>query len=122
MNMHAVLAPSELFHSNRFQNHPIWKNHGPRSLLLVISLDWFPPFKSRDYSVGVLTATVGNLSTTLRADRANTWVISVLEGPREPAHTFYSLAPAFLELRDLDELREHPMDKDKMAYGSSMEP
>ena len=100
--MNAVSAPSELWHSTRFQNHPIWKACGPRSLLLVISLDWFPPFKSRDYSVGVLTATVANLTTTHRAVRANTWVLSVLEGPREPAHTFYCLAPVFIELRELE--------------------
>ena len=101
--MRSISAPSELCHATRFHNHPIWSNCGPRSLLLVISLDWFPPFKSRDYSVGVLTATVANLSTTHRADRANTWILSVLEGPREPAHTFYCLAPVFLELRDLEQ-------------------
>jgi hypothetical protein len=103
LKMQAVTAPSELWHGNRFYNHPIWPNHGPRSLLVVVSLDWFPPFKSRDYSVGILTATVANLTSTLRADRANTWVLAVLEGPREPAHTFYCLAPVFLELRDLDQ-------------------
>jgi len=102
-HMQSVLAPSELCHGSRFYNHPFWESHGPRSILLVISLDWFPPFKSRDYSVGILTATIANLSTTLRADRANTWVLAVLEGPREPAHTFYCLAPVFLELRELGE-------------------
>ena len=102
LKMQSVPAPSELCHGSRFYNHPIWSMHGPRSILLVISLDWFPPFKSRDYSVGILTATVANLNCTLRAVRANTWVLAVLEGPREPAHTFYCLAPAFLELRDLD--------------------
>jgi len=101
--MQSVSAPSELCHATRFYNHPIWTNYGPRSLLLVLSLDWFPPFKSRDYTVGVLTATVANLSTTHRADRANIWILSVLEGPREPAHTFYCLAPVFLELRDLEQ-------------------
>ena len=102
-HMQSMLAPSELCHGSRFYNHPFWEIHGPRSILLVISLDWFPPFKSRDYSVGILTATIANLTTTLRADRANTWVLAVLEGPREPAHTFYCLAPVFLELRELGE-------------------
>jgi hypothetical protein len=103
LKMQSVLAPSELCHGTRFYNHPIWENCGPRSLLLVISLDWFPPFKSRDFSVGVLTASVANLSTTLRADRVNTWILAVLDGPREPAHTLYCLAPVFLELRHLEQ-------------------
>ena len=108
--MRSVLAPSELCHGSRFYNHPVWERHGPRSLLVVISLDWYPPFKSRDYSVGVLTASVANLTTTLRADRANTWVLAVLEGPREPSHTFYCLAPVFLELREMEQSGIHVYD------------
>jgi hypothetical protein len=63
---------TQLFHGERFYSNPIWTEHGPRSLIILLSLDWFPPFKSSDYSVGVLTATVANLSTAERAARENT--------------------------------------------------
>ena len=44
-----------MFHGIRFSRNPVWLECGPRSLILLISLDWFPPFKSRDYTVDVLT-------------------------------------------------------------------
>ena len=93
---------TQLFHGDRFTSNHVWTEHGPRSLVLLLSIDWFPPFKSRDYTVGVLTATVANQSTTDRADRRNTWILSILEGPKEPTHLFYTVAPVFLELRELE--------------------
>ena len=69
----------------------------------MASLDWFPPFKQRDYSIGVLTVTPANLTCSDRAARSNTWVLAVLEGPKEPTHVFHSLEPCFTELRKLQE-------------------
>ena len=93
---------TQLFHGDRFNMNAVWREHGPRSLIILLSIDWFPPFKSRDYTIGVLTGTVANLSTSERADRRNTWILSILEGPKEPNHLFYSVAPVFLEMRDLE--------------------
>ena len=93
---------TQLFHGDRFNQNPVWKEHGPRSLVILLSIDWFPPFKSRDYTIGVLTATVANLSTTDRAELRNTWILTILEGPKEPSHLFYCVATAFLEMRALE--------------------
>ena len=97
--MRALRHSSELWHGAGFYNHPIWTETGARSLLLMSSLDWFPPFKQRDYSIGVLSVTPMNLTTSERASRNNTWIIAVLEGPKEPDHVYHCLAPSFLELR-----------------------
>ena len=94
---------SQLWHGRHFWSHPLWSENGPRSLLLLASLDWFPPFKQRDYSIGVLTVTPANLSCSDRAARSNTWVLAVLEGPKEPLHVYNCLAPSFEEMRKLQE-------------------
>ena len=97
--MRTVSYCSELWHGAGFFNHAIWKESGPRSLLLMSSLDWFPPFKQRDYSIGVLSVTPMNLTCSERASRNNTWILAVLEGPKEPDHIYHCLAPSFRELR-----------------------
>ena len=94
---------SEVWDGQQFQDHPIWVKHGPRSLLLILSLDWFPPFKTRDYSVGVLVATPANLSSLERARRKHSWVLAVIEGPDEPTHVIECLRPCFEELRFFDD-------------------
>ena len=101
-SVRSCTVSTQLFHGDRFNQNPVWREHGPRSLVILLSIDWFPPFKSRDYTIGVLTATVANLSTTDRADRRNTWILTILEGPKEPSHLFYCVATAFLEMRSLE--------------------
>eukprot|EP00300_Choanocystis_sp_HF-7_P014990 c18899_g1_i2.p3 GENE.c18899_g1_i2~~c18899_g1_i2.p3 ORF type:complete len:130 (+),score=16.27 c18899_g1_i2:995-1384(+) len=76
----------QLWQGDRFRSHPVWLS-GMRSLFLVVSLDWFPPFKNKNYSLGVLSVSVGNLNCTERAKSTNVWVIAVLEDPKEPKHT-----------------------------------
>eukprot|EP00300_Choanocystis_sp_HF-7_P013892 c18491_g1_i2.p1 GENE.c18491_g1_i2~~c18491_g1_i2.p1 ORF type:complete len:325 (-),score=24.71 c18491_g1_i2:550-1524(-) len=73
-----------------------------RSLLLIVSLDWFPPFKSQDYSIGVLSATVANLSVTERAKSEHVWTLAVMEGPKEPKHVLMMLGDVFQELAELE--------------------
>ena len=100
-SLEARSVASEFWDGKLFRDNPLWEVHGPRSLLLVISLDWFPPFKQRDYSVGVLTLSPANLSSADRAKRVNTWVIAIIEGPNEPAHVHECLRPCFEEIRDI---------------------
>ena len=92
---------SEIWDGKLFRENSLWSAHGPRSLLLVISLDWFPPFKQQDYSVGVLTVSPANLTATERAKRINTWILAVIEGPNEPAHVMECLRPCFEEIRSI---------------------
>ena len=93
----------EIWDGKLFRNHVIWKNRGLRSLVLIISLDWFPAFKQRDYSVGVLTVTPANLTSAERAYRQNCWVLAVIEGPNEPKHVFDCLRPCFEELSAIEQ-------------------
>ena len=102
-SMRDGLVSSQLWHGREFWSHPLWSENGPRSLLLLASLDWFPPFKQRDYSIGVLTVTPANLTCSDRAARSNTWVLAVLEGPKEPVHVYHCLAPCFSEMRNAQE-------------------
>jgi hypothetical protein len=62
--MKALPYKSEIWHGERFYNHPIWSKWGSmRSLLLSVFFDNFPPFKGKSsYSMGVLSASVLNLS------------------------------------------------------------
>eukprot|EP00300_Choanocystis_sp_HF-7_P014016 c18539_g1_i1.p1 GENE.c18539_g1_i1~~c18539_g1_i1.p1 ORF type:complete len:559 (+),score=34.68 c18539_g1_i1:362-2038(+) len=95
----ALNYSSEIWHGSRFRDQQVWDTCGMRSLIFVVSLDWFPPFQSRDYSLGVLTLTVANLPCTERAKLSNMWVLAVLEGPSEPHHTYWMLERTFSELR-----------------------
>ena len=94
---------TELWDGKLFRENPVWKVHGPRSLLLIISLDWFPPFKQQDYSVGILTVSPGNLTSAQRAKRKNTWILAVIEGPNEPGHVIECVRPCFDEIRTISE-------------------
>ena len=72
---------SECWHGSRFFGHPIWKEHGMRSLLLSLFIDWFPPFKKKGYSVGVVSCAVLNLPSCSRNAAFNVWPIAIIEGP-----------------------------------------
>jgi hypothetical protein len=94
---------SELSHGQRFYNHQIWKsNSGIRSIILALSIDWFPPFKSQEYSIGVVSVIPANLSVTDRANVSNLWPVLVIEGPNEPLHTLFLLEELCTEINNLE--------------------
>ena len=72
---------SECWHGSRFFRHPIWTEHGMRSLLLSLFIDWFPPFKKKGYSVGVVSCAVLNLPFSCRNAGFNVWPVAIIEGP-----------------------------------------
>ena len=85
---------SECWHGSRFFEHPIWKEHGMRSLLLSLFIDWFPPFKKKGYSVGIVSCAVLNLPSSFRNSGFNVWPLAILEGPG-------LLHSTYVPLRDL---------------------
>ena len=92
----------ELWHGERFFNHSIFEEHGMRSVLFEVSLDWFPPHKDKQkYSVGVLSCCPANLSMQERSDLSNIFVLAVIEGPSEPVHTLALLQPVFKKFASL---------------------
>ena len=99
-HMESQTFASEFWDGKLFRDDPIWTNHGPRSLMFVISLDWFPPFKQGDYTIGVFTVSPANLACADRAKRINTWVLAIIEGPNEPTHVIECLRPCFEEIRE----------------------
>jgi hypothetical protein len=93
----------ELWHGERFYNHSIFEQHGMRSVLFEVSLDWFPPHKDKQkYSVGVLSCAPANLSLHQRSDMSNIFVLAVIEGPSEPVHTLALLQPVFKNFASID--------------------
>ena len=93
----------ELWHGERFYNHSLFEEHGMRSLLFEVSLDWFPPHKDKQkYSVGVLSCAPANLSLQQRSDMSNIFVLAVIEGPSEPLHTLALLQPVFKKFASID--------------------
>ena len=97
------LFSTEIWDGKLFRENPVWRIHGPRSLLFVISLDWYPPFKQRDYTIGILTVSPANLSSSDRAKRINTWILAVIEGPDEPTHVIECIRPCFEEIRRISD-------------------
>ena len=94
---------SELFHGRRMYNNEIWKSaSGMRSIVLALSIDWFPPFKSQEYSVGVVSVIPANLSVTDRANVSNLWPVLIIEGPKEPLHTLFLLEELCTEINNLE--------------------
>ena len=93
----------EIWDGELFQKQPIWVKYGMRSLVLIVSLDWFPPYKSRDYSIGVFTASPANLTCVERSQLWSMWVLAILEGPSEPKHCFHMLEQAFVEIKAIEE-------------------
>ena len=93
----------ELWHGERFYNHSIFEEHGMRSVLFEVSLDWFPPHKDKQkYSVGVLSCCPANLTMHERSDLSNVFVLAVIEGPSEPVHTLALLQPVFKKFAAID--------------------
>ena len=94
---------SEIWHGERFYNHPIWSEKGSmRSLLLSVFFDNFPPFKrNSSYSMGVLSASVLNLSNTNRAARGQSWPLAIIEGPKGVGPTFFALKDVFEQMAEL---------------------
>ena len=94
---------SEIWHGERFHNHPIWSKWGSmRSLLLSVFFDNFPPFKGKSsYSMGVLSASVLNLSNENRAARGNSWPLAIIEGPKGVGPTFFALKDVFEQMAEV---------------------
>ena len=71
----------------------------PFSYGMMISVDWFQPFKHLTYSVGVVFLTIMNLPRALRYHQENVILADILPGPREPHLTMNSyLEPLVDEL------------------------
>ena len=88
-HMRSLPYKSEIWHGERFLAHPIWKEHGMRSLLLVLFLDWFPPFDvTNPYSVGVMSVGILNYSCVERARTGAIWPVMVLSGPKQLHHMY----------------------------------
>ena len=93
----------ELWHGERFHNHSLFEEHGMRSVLFEVSLDWFPPHKDKQkYSVGVLSCCPANFTLQQRSDLRNIFVLAVIEGPSEPVHTLALLQPVFKKFAQID--------------------
>ena len=82
---------SENWHGERFYEHPVWKEHGMRSLLLSLFIDWFPPFKSKSYSIGIISCSVMNLSCDARGTGFHVWPLAIMEGPAALHSTYVPL-------------------------------
>ena len=89
--INALKFKSENWHGERFFNHPVWREHGVRSLLLSLFIDWFPPFKNKNYSIGVISCSVMNLSCDARGTGAHVWPLAILEGPSQLHSTYVPL-------------------------------
>jgi hypothetical protein len=60
------------------------KEHADTHLGLIINMDWFQPFDSSPYSVGVIYAVICNLPRTERYKSHNILTLAVIPGPHEP--------------------------------------
>ena len=71
----------------------------PNSIVLMLNVDWFQPFKHREYSVGVIYLSIMNLPLTLRYKRENIIIVGTLQGPFEPSKDInHYLQPLVQEL------------------------
>lgn len=69
------------------------------SICLMLNIDWFKPFKHRNYSVGVVYMVIMNLPRAQRFKRENLLLIGLISGPDEPPLTINSyLAPVVKDL------------------------
>ena len=90
-NILALKYKSENWHGKRFYEHPVWKEHGMRSILLSLFIDWFPPFKSKSYSIGIISCSVMNLTCDARGTGFHVWPLAILEGPAVLHSTYVPL-------------------------------
>lgn len=69
------------------------------SIGLILNIDWFQPFKHRQYSIGVLYMAIMNLPRSIRFKRENLLLIGLIPGPSEPPKTINTyLAPVVDDL------------------------
>ena len=69
---------------------------------LLISVDWFQPYKHVQYSVGTIYLVVLNLPRRLRYRRENMIVVGIIPGPSEPSlHINSFLEPLVVDLLKL---------------------
>ena len=69
------------------------------SIGLMLNIDWFQPFKHRQYSVGVTYMVIMNLPRAIRFKRENFLLIGLIPGPKEPSKTINTyLAPVVKDL------------------------
>src|SRR5437764_15137836 len=59
------------------------KEHANTHLGLIINMDWFQPFDSSLYSVGVIYAVICNLPSTKHYKSHNILTLAVIPGPKE---------------------------------------
>ena len=64
------------------QGKPFLVNEG--GICLMLNIDWFQPFKHRQYSVGVIYLVIMNLPMKLRFKQENLLLVGRIPGPREP--------------------------------------
>ena len=60
---------------------------------LMMNIDWFQPFKHRQYSISVVYLVIMNLPRTVRYKRENILIVGLLPGPSEPSKTTLTLLP-----------------------------
>ena len=93
---------SESWHGDRFFGHPIWQEHGMRSLLLVLYLDWFPPFDiTNPYTVGLLSVSILNFSCHERGRTGAIWPLMVLAGPSQIPRMFSVMKDLLSAVNDM---------------------
>ncbi len=72
------------------------------SIAFILNVDWFQPFKHRQYSVGVIHLAIMNLPRAIRFKRENIIIVGILPGPSEPSKNMNSyLTPLVSELLTL---------------------
>ena len=72
------------------------------SIVFMLNIDWFQPFKHSIYSVGVIYLAIMNLPRAIRFKRENIIIIGLLPGPSEPSkHINTYLSPMVSELISL---------------------
>jgi hypothetical protein len=93
---------SESWHGDRFLNHPIWHEHGMRSLLLVVYLDWFPPFDiTNPYSIGLLSVSILNFSCHERGRTGAIWPVMILSGPSQVPRMYSVMKDVLSAVNDM---------------------
>ena len=69
----------------------------PGNLLLMLSVDWFRPFKHTPYSVGVIYVVIQNLPRSLRFKPENIIIVGSIPGPHEPKLTINTYIQPMIE-------------------------
>ena len=68
----------------------------------MLNIDWFQPYKHRQYSIGVIYLAILNLPRAVRFKRENIILVGLVPGPSEPSLTMNTyLAPLVADLSTL---------------------